>query len=109
MSRNLTEKCCVVEGTGFRGFAGVLEGVLEKWVFACGAFVVLLWCCAWQRWTQNRTSLDAEKWDSDYKFIFRYSGSLEASPGLKKTSYKECHRALERITPCRLYMLCLRF
>ena len=44
MSRYLTEKFGVVMVVGFRGFARVLEGVLEKmvvcvWCF-CGEFVV---------------------------------------------------------------------
>jgi hypothetical protein len=44
MSRYLTEKFRVVMGVGFRGFARVLEGGLEKmvacvWCF-CGEFMV---------------------------------------------------------------------
>ena len=50
MSRYLTEKLSVVEGVDFREFACVLEGVLEKRVFACGAFAVILWTGVWQTW-----------------------------------------------------------
>jgi hypothetical protein len=70
MSRYLTEKCDVVESVDFRGFARVLEGVLEKRVFACGAFVVSLWWIAWQTRTRNYVCFDAKKWDSDFDFIF---------------------------------------
>jgi hypothetical protein len=46
----LTEKLRVVEGTDFCEFACILEGVLERRVVACGAFVVILWTGAWQTW-----------------------------------------------------------
>jgi hypothetical protein len=50
MSRYLTEKLSVVEVADFIEFACILEGVLEKRVFACGVFVVILWTGVWQTW-----------------------------------------------------------
>jgi hypothetical protein len=84
MSRYLTEKCCVVEGLGFWGFAGVLEGVLEKRVIACGAFVVRLWWIAWQRWREKIAVSLMQKMGQRFKvyfFVAAFGGGIPQAQG----------------------------
>jgi hypothetical protein len=70
MSRYLTEKLSVVEVADFIEFACILEGVLEKRVFACGVFVVILWTGVWQIWIGKLVLVRCKKWDSNFDFIF---------------------------------------
>jgi hypothetical protein len=84
MSRYFTKKLRVVESADFREFACVLEGVLEKRVFACGAFVVILWTSVWQTWIGKLVLLGCKKWDSDFDFIFGLTCSAEASRRMRQ-------------------------
>jgi hypothetical protein len=89
MSRYLTEKLSVVEGVDFREFARVLEGVLEKRVAACGAFVVILWRGAWQTWIRKLLLLGCKKWDRNFDFIFGLSVRPRHPEGFGCGSYRE--------------------
>jgi hypothetical protein len=88
MSRYLTEKLRVVEGAGFREFARVFEGVLEKRRVGCGAFVVNLWWSVWQTWIRKLVLLGCKKWDRDFDFIFGVSVRPKHPKGFGCGSYR---------------------